>query len=173
MEKLLFDSWETLLRVFILTVSGYFLLLLMLRVAGKRTVSKMNEFDFIVSVAVGSLLASLILGKDKPLADGLLALFLLILFQFILSWVSVRNKKIRMMVTGTPRLLAFKGVLLENEMKLERITKDDILAAIRHKGLRNISDADAVVMESSGELSVMIFSEDSDDALSDVKADIL
>ncbi len=168
MDKLFFDSWQGMLRVALLTISGYFVLLLMLRVAGKRTLSKLTEFDFIVSVAIGSVLAATVLGQNDAWAEGILALLLLIGLQILLSWLAVRSSKVRAMVTEKPSLLLYKGALIESEMRKERITEADILSALRESGYRDINEVDAVVLESSGDLSVIKNASPRSDILSDL-----
>ncbi len=168
MDHIFFKSWDGVLHVAILTVTGYFTLLFMLRVAGKRTLSKLNEFDFIVSVAVGSILASIVLGSNDAWLEGIVALLLLIGLQVALSMIAVRSKSSRKLISGQPRLLLFKGIPLEKEMKTERITIDDLLAALRDNGLQNLSEVDAIIIESSGNLSVLKDSNKTDDSLSDV-----
>ena len=86
-----FHSWGGLGRVLLVGICAYAAVVLMLRVSGKRTLSKMNAFDFVVTIALGSTLASLLLSKDVPLAEGLLALALLIPLQWIVAWFAVRS----------------------------------------------------------------------------------
>lgn len=169
MDKSFFDSWHGMFQVALLTISAYFVLLFMLRLAGKRTLSKLNEFDFIVSVAIGSVLAAVILGQNDSWAEGILALLLLVGLQIILSWLSVRSSKIRGILSGQPTLLLYKGTLLESEMRKERITHADILAALRDKGYSDVSEVDAVVLESSGDLSVIKNASPQADILSEMK----
>src|SRR5690606_18680769 len=168
MDNMFFESWDGVLQVAILTITGYFTLLLMLRLAGKRTLSKLNEFDFIVSVAIGSILASVVLGSNDAWVEGMAALFLLMFLQVLLSWLAVRSKKVRSVISGQPRLLVFKGVPLESAMKLERITFDDLMAALRDNGLQNLAEADAIILESSGNMSVLTTANKTDDVMSDV-----
>lgn len=155
MDKLFFESWEGIFKVGLLTVSAYFVLLFMLRIAGKRTLSKLNEFDFIVSVAIGSVLATIILGQNDSWAEGIFALFLLLGLQILLSWLALRSSKIRGLISGRPTLLLYKGVLLQSQMRKERINENDILSALREHGYQNFNQVDAVVLESSGDLSVI------------------
>lgn len=155
MKNLFFESWQGMLQVGILTITAYLTLLLMLRLAGKRTLSKLNEFDFIVSVAIGSVLAAVILGQNDAWAEGILALLLLMGLQILLSWLSVRSSKVRNFISGQPTLLLYKGMLLHKQMRKERISVEDILSALREHGYQNLIEVDAVVLESSGELSVI------------------
>ena len=94
MTKLFFDSWESILRTGVTTILAYSCRILLLRISGKRTLSKMNAFDFIVTIALGSILATVLLNKSVALADGVLAFLLLIFLQYIITWLSVRYKTV-------------------------------------------------------------------------------
>lgn len=155
MKNIFFDSWESVVRTCLITVMAYILLILLLRASGKRTLSKMNAFDFIVTIALGSTLATVILNKNVALIDGVLSFSLLIGLQYLITWLSARYKKISSLVKSTPALLVYKGVMLREIMLKERIDEDEIKAIIRSKGLSSMQDADAVVLETDGSLTVM------------------
>jgi uncharacterized membrane protein YcaP (DUF421 family) len=155
MTDFFFDSWTSLLRTFAITVLAYIGLIFLLRVSGKRTLSKMNAFDFVVTIALGSTLATVALNKSVPLADGLLAFFLLIFLQFSITWLSVRYRLVSKLVKATPALLVYKGSMLEETMKKERVHPEEIYAIVREKGLSDLSQAYAVVLETDGSLSVI------------------
>ena len=107
MEKLFFDSWESFLRTFIITILAYVAMVALLRSSGKRTLSKMNAFDFVITVALGSSLATVALNKDVTLADGTLAFALLIFLQYLISSLAVRIRWVKKVVTGQPSLLLY------------------------------------------------------------------
>lgn len=155
MNKLFFDSWESIVRTLVITILAYFCLIFLLRVSGKRTLSKMNAFDFVVTVALGSTLATVLLNKSVSLADGVLAFFLLIALQYLITWLSVRYKGVSQLVKATPTLLVYKGELLHAAMKKERVNEDEIHAIIREKGLSSMQEADAIVLETDGSLTVV------------------
>lgn len=155
MKNIFFDSWESVVRTCLITVMAYILLIVLLRASGKRTLSKMNAFDFIVTIALGSTLATVILNKNVALIDGMLSFSLLIGLQYLITWLSARYKKISSLVKSTPALLVYKGVMLREIMLKERIDEDEIKAIIRSKGLSSVQDADAVVLETDGSLTVM------------------
>lgn len=155
MKNIFFDSWESVVRTCLITVMAYILLIVLLRASGKRTLSKMNAFDFIVTIALGSTLATVILNKNVALIDGVLSFSLLIGLQYLITWLSARYKKISSLVKSTPALLVYKGVMLREIMLKERIDEDEIKAIIRSKGLSSMQDADAVVLETDGSLTVM------------------
>src|SRR5690606_31542181 len=100
-----FSSWTDLARVLIVGTLAYVALVIMLRVSGKRTLTKLNAFDLIVTIALGSTLATVLLSKDVSLAEGVLALALLIALQWIAAWLSVRSRHVRKLVKSEPRLL--------------------------------------------------------------------
>lgn len=155
MEQYLFDSWTSFFRTLGVGLLSYLILVLQLRLSGKRTLSKMNAFDFVVTIALGSTLATMLLSKDVPLADGATAFALLILLQYIITWLSVRSEKIQHLIKAQPALLLYKGQFMEQDMQRERITKEEILAAIRSHGIGNVEKVDAVVLETQGNLSVI------------------
>jgi len=155
MNKLFFDSWESIVRTLVITVSAYFCLILLLRISGKRTLSKMNAFDFVVTVALGSTLATVLLNKSVSLADGVFTFFLLIAFQYLITWLSLRYKSISQLVKATPTLLVYKGQMLHYVMKKERVNEDELHAIVREKGLDSIQDADAIVLETDGSFTVV------------------
>lgn len=104
------------MRTAVIGVLAYITLVLMLRLSGKRTLSKMNAFDFVVTVALGSILASTLLSKDASLSQSATAFGILILLQFIVTWLSVRYKWVRKAVVGEPRLLLYQGKYLDRAL---------------------------------------------------------
>lgn len=147
-----FNGWDNVARVFVVGVLAYIALVAILRISGKRTLSKMNAFDLIVTVALGSTLATILLSKDVSLAEGVTSFLTLIGLQYLITWLSVRSQTVRSIVTSQPRLLFFRGDFLEPAMRNERITHDEIVAAIRLEGIPEIEQAEAVVLEADGSL---------------------
>src|SRR6478672_9580467 len=98
MNKLFFNSWSSIERTFIITVLAYIAMIILLRISGKRTLSKMSAFDFIVTIALGSSFATVALTKSVALIDGVLVFALLIGMQFIITWLSVRVKTVKHLI---------------------------------------------------------------------------
>lgn len=144
---------------------AYVGLVVLLRVYGKRSLSKMNAFDFIVTVALGSSLSTVALNKNVALVDGLLAFFLLLLLQYLITWLSVRVKMVKKLVTSQPSLLLYKGELFEQAMKKERITIEEIHSVARENGFQNLQSIDAIILETTGDI-VIIPKIDSDEPTS-------
>ncbi len=150
-----FDSWGGLLRLAVVGILAYAGLVLLLRVSGKRTLSKMNAFDLVVTVALGSTLATVLLSKSIALAEGLLALALLVFVQFAVTWSSVRSSTVQQFVKGEPRLLFYEGRFLRDAMRSERVTEEEIEAAMRQQGLANLDEVGAAVLETDGSVTVI------------------
>jgi uncharacterized membrane protein YcaP (DUF421 family) len=150
-----FDTWHGLLRVVVVGPLAYLALILFLRISGKRTLTKLNAFVLVVTVALGSTLSSIVLTKSVALLEGVLALATLIGLQYLITWSSVRSPRIKALVKAEPTLLAHDGRLVDGAMRRERMTRDDVLAALRSEGLDDISQAAAVVLETDGSISVL------------------
>ncbi len=165
-----FDAWSAIGRTVIVGVLAYLALVLLLRVSGKRTLSKMNAFDLVVTVALGSTLATVLLSSSVSLARGVLAFAILIFLQFGITWLSVRSSAVQGFVKAEPTLLLHRGRLLRRAMKRERVTEDEILAALRGQGVASVEDVEAVVLETDSSFSVVkrLDSESDSSALANV-----
>jgi uncharacterized membrane protein YcaP (DUF421 family) len=150
-----FDSWTELGRVLLIGSLAYLALVAILRISGKRTLTKLNAFDLVVTVALGSTLATVLLSKDVALAEGVLAMGLLVFLQFAITWLSVRSPRFREMVKSEPTLIMRQGDFLDGAMRAQRITRDEVMAALRSNGVMDASQAAAVVLETDGTIAVI------------------
>lgn len=155
MDQFFFNGWLTLGRTLVIGVLAYVSMVFLLRISGKRTLSKMNQFDFIVTVALGSVLAASMVNKSIPLIEGTLAMSILIFLQYIITWTSVRNKGFSNMVKSSPVILVYKGKFFWEEMKNQRITEIEILSKIRQKGYGSIEEIEVVVLETDSSVSII------------------
>jgi len=151
----IFDGWLPVARTLILGFMSYVGLVILLRASGKRALSKMNAFDLIVTVALGSTLATVLLSKDVSLVQGFVALRLLLFMQFVVTWLSVRFKWVRELVASEPTLLACDGELLPAALRKTRVSPDEVLAAVRAAGFGRLAEVGAVVLETDGSCSVV------------------
>ena len=155
MESPIFDDWSGIQHTLLIGTLAYVAMVFMLRVSGKRTLSKMNAFDFIVTVALGSALASVLMDESVALAEGAVAFALLIGLQYLVTWSSVRAPWVKRFVTGEPELVAYRGRLLGDALRRTRVTEDEVRAAVRNQGHADLGDAEAVVLETDGAFSVV------------------
>lgn len=152
---MLFDSWAGLGRVLMVGVLAYAALVLLLRVSGKRTLTKMNAFDLVVTVALGSTLATVLLSKSVALAEGVLALILLVLLQYAITWLSVRSPRFQALVKAQPTMLVYRGDILPAAMTAQRVTREEVMAVLRAQGHTRLETVLAVVLETDGSFSVL------------------
>lgn len=150
-----YQSWSDAVRTIIVGTLGYGLLILSLRVSGKRTLAKLNAFDLIVTVALGSTLASILLSEGVALFEGVTAFLLLIALQYGVTFLSVRSRSFARLVRSEPTLLLRDGSLCRAAMRQERVTEEEIDTVLRTSGLRDQADVSAVILESDGSFSVI------------------
>lgn len=152
---MIFDTWYDTWRVAVATVAAYATLILFLRVSGKRTLAKLNAFDLVVSVALGSTLATIALSPDIQLLEGTVALATLVSLQFVVAWVASRSSAVRDMVKADAVIVAEHGTLDAERIRGRRLTVADVHQAIRSTGLGSPELVAAVVLEADGTLSVI------------------
>ena len=155
MEGMFFSGWSTLVRTLVIGVLAYINLIVLLRISGRRTLSKMNAFDLIVTVALGSTFATILLNRSVSLAEGTLALALLIGLQYLVTWTSVRVGWVRKLVTGEPALLFYQGQMLGGAMRKARVTEEEVQSAVRTSGIAALDEVEAVILETDGSFSVV------------------
>jgi len=150
-----FDDWSGVLRVLVTAALAYGALVAILRSSGKRSLAQLNQFDWVVTVALGSTLATVILSPDVPLLEGVAALGALVALQFLVTWSEVRSELVTKVVRGDPRLVLHEGRPLREAMRRERLTERDLLQALRRHGIARLEEAGAVVLETNGSLTVL------------------
>lgn len=147
-------SFQSVLMVILSTLGIYVVLILFTRLSGVRTFSKMSSFDFAVTVAIGSLIASTILTKSPPLFQSVVAMGTLFVIQ--ISIASFRETSfMRNLVDNKPILLMRGSEILEPNMKKAKVTRDDLLGKLREANVTQFSQIKAVVMETTGDISVL------------------
>lgn len=155
LDAFFFNGWTGPLRILVVGVLSYAALIALLRLTGKRTLSKLNAFDLVVTVALGSTLSTAILDKNTPLLDGLTAMALLVLLQFAVTWTMVRRPGLHRLIRAEPVLLMAGGEFRRETLRRERITDEEVLQAIRDSGGRTLAHADAVFLQSDGSMAVI------------------
>jgi uncharacterized membrane protein YcaP (DUF421 family) len=152
---MIFANWMALLHTLVVGTLAYIVLIILLRISGKRTLAKWNAFDFIVTIAFGSILGSILLVRDVSLIQGVFGFALLVVLQFCISWLSVHTKSVQGLVKGDPVLLVYRGEIQHQTLRHERVTESEIRAAVRMSGYAAIEDTEAVVLETNGNFSVI------------------
>jgi uncharacterized membrane protein YcaP (DUF421 family) len=150
-----FDGWLGIGRVLIVAIVAYSAIIFLLQVFGKRTLATMTAFDFVVTVAIGSILANILLSKNTVILEGMTAFAVLMGMQYIMSSFSSRSRQFESFVKSGPRLLVYQGQFLTDAMRDERVTEADVLFAIRQRGNASVENIEAVILEANGSISVV------------------
>lgn len=154
MEEVFFKDWKSIGHVVLSTVIAFITLFFFLRISGKRTLAKLNAFDFVVTVAQGSTLSYMMLAM-VPLTEGAIVLFLIIALQYIFAWIARSSKKMERLLNAVPSLIYYNGEFIEHNMVKEAVTRDEIFSMIRNSGIDQIDEVKAVVMELNGQITVV------------------
>jgi uncharacterized membrane protein YcaP (DUF421 family) len=153
--SMLIGSWTDVIRVLLIGSLAYAALVAILRISGKRTLGKFNAFDWVVTVALGSTLATVLLNKDVTLIEGVLALALLVALQYLVAALSTHSATFRKVIRSEPRLLMHHGQFVESAMSDERVTRDEVLAALRSSGIPRPGPQTSAILETNGEVSII------------------
>lgn len=162
----IFTNATALAGVALSVFAMYFTLILFARLSGVRSFAEMSTFDIAVTIALGSLLATVVAAKKPPLFQGLLAMFLLFGLQL---GVSILRKRFRTMTRATDNspilLMGPGGEMKQENMHLARITEDDLRTHLRKANVADAREIQAVVIEGTGVINVLSNADGSDGAL--------
>ncbi|MFP1630793.1 DUF421 domain-containing protein [Zhengella sp. ZM62] len=150
-----FQSWSGIVRTIVVGTLAYLFLVVSLRVSGKRTLAKLNAFDLVVTVAIGSTLATVLLSEKVALAEGVTALLLLIALQYLVTALSVRSRAFARAVRSEPSLLLRHGEPVPGALRKARVTKEELETVVRRAGQQDLAGVAAVILETDGSFSVI------------------
>lgn len=149
-----FDGWDDLRRVVIIGPAAFVALVLVLRITGGKTLAKLDVFDLAVTVALGSTLATILLGSTVSCSEAVMALAVLVALQHVVAWVSTRGRLVQRLVRNEPALLC-SGGFLDAALRSQRVTQDEVRQAARSQRHASLGDVRAVVLETDGAFSVL------------------
>ena len=150
-ELMDFNFWEMIIR----TTLAFAALLILARILGKKQLSQLTFFHYITGIAFGSIAAEMAGQVDVPFVDGLIALIWWAVLTLLMSYLSLKSAKFRVIVDDEPSIIIKDGVIMEKAMKKMRLHVDDLLMLLREQSIFSIQDVHYAVMETNGELSVM------------------
>lgn len=154
-KAIFFDGWDGLAQVAVVAPLIYLIVVAAIRVSGKRTTGQMNNFDWIVTVAIGSIMASGIVIEKVALSEAALAIGLLIGMQWVLTTLVLKSERIARIVKSPPRLLVDEGEMQRGAMRNERVSEDEIRAALRQAGVPSMTDVRWLSLENDGTFAVV------------------
>lgn len=152
---MLLESFGKLKEIIIMAILFYFFVIIILRTSIKKTLSDISIFDFLVTATIGPIIANTIISPNTEFLDGLAAVSILLVLQYIMSKLDYKYEFISKILKSKPKLVYYDGAFLEDNMKKMRITREEIIQEARSQAGLVIEDIDAVVLESNGEVSII------------------
>ncbi|NMH71912.1 DUF421 domain-containing protein [Bacillus sp. RO2] len=146
-------------------------LFLITKLLGKKQLSKLSFFEYIVGITVGDIAGTLSMDRDLNLTNGVTSILVWSLFPFVISQISLRNKKFRDIVEGNATVFVRDGKILEHNLKKEMYTIDEFLEQLRKKDIFSVDDIEFATLESNGDLSVLLKKEKQPATYGDLHAD--
>lgn len=142
------------LDIFIRNLIAVSILFLVTLIIGKKLISQLNFFDFIVGITIGSIAAALSVDKSITYLHGILSLLIWGLLPLLVAKIALANISTRRWLDGVPTILIQNGKILEGNLKKEKYHVNDLLEELRLKGFFNIEDVELAILETSGQISV-------------------
>ena len=152
MWNAMFDLHLSLGEKVIRAVVIYLFLVVMLRLVGKRELSQLNTLDFVVLLAVANAVQNGLIGSDNSVTGAVTGALVLFAVDGLLAWILFRQLRLRNLVEGTPTILIDHGVVLEDALRKEELTHEDLLAALQSSGAATFDDVDRASLEPSGKV---------------------
>ncbi|QJD85085.1 DUF421 domain-containing protein [Cohnella herbarum] len=144
------------LEVALRTLMAVVILFILTRILGKRQISQLSLFEYITGISIGNLAAYLSLDTDSNWVIGIVAMSVWVAVSLGIEFLQLKSKKARDILDGKPTIIMQNGKILENNMKKERITSDELLEMLRMKNVFDVSQVEFAVMDTSGELNVLL-----------------
>ena len=144
-----------MLIVFTRALILYVLVVVVMRMMGKRQIAEMQPFELVITIMIADLAATPMENTGIPLINGIIPIVTLLSVQVIISYISLKFEKVREIVCGRPSIIIDKGSIVESELRKLRINMNDLLEQLRAKSYPNISDIEFAILETNGEFSII------------------
>ncbi|PZE19452.1 DUF421 domain-containing protein [Paenibacillus xerothermodurans] len=144
-----------MISLFLRTVLVYFVAFLAMRVMGKREIGKLSVFDLVISIMIAEIAVFVLEDVGKPIAEGLLPLITLVAIQLLISYISLKNERLRRWFEGKPSFIIENAKINQQEMKRHRYNLDDLLLQLRQNDVTDVSKVEFAILEPSGKLTVV------------------
>ena len=148
-------DFASALGIIIRTTAVYLVILIGLRLAGKREIGQMTVFDLVVLLLIANAVQNAMVGPDTSLIGGVLAAIALLAVNALVARLRLRSPRLRHLVEGTPTLLVLHGEVILAHMQREGIDEESLLTALREHGVAEISEVEMAVLEIDGSISVV------------------
>ncbi|RAT95719.1 DUF421 domain-containing protein [Brevibacillus sp. Leaf182] len=147
------------LSILLRSIGAVAYLFLLTKIIGKRQIKQLTYIEYIVGISIGSIAAFMATEMDGPVYHSLIAMGIFALFPYLMEWLSLKSKVLRDLFEGKSTVLIKEGKILEDNLKKERLTAEDLMEQLRIKNVFRVADVEFALMETSGEVSVLLKSE--------------
>ena len=155
MEDWLLAPWDVLLKTAASAVIIFTIIIVYVRITGLRTFAKMSSFDFASTIAIGSILASVVLGTDTSLLKGAVALGTILIFKQVYTTFKLKSDAFENFAENDPILLMDGSEILYENLKKTNVSESDLIAKLREANVIRLDQVMAVVLETTGDISVL------------------
>ncbi|WP_146553824.1 DUF421 domain-containing protein [Rummeliibacillus sp. SL167] len=162
------NFWEMMLR----TTISFIVLLFLARILGKKQLSQLTFFNYITGITIGSIAAEIASQHETPFIDGLISLIWWSILTLLSSFISLKSSKLRGIIDGDPTIVIKNGELSVQALKTSKLHMDDLLMLLREKSVFSIQDVHYAILETNGELSILMKPAEQSATKQDVKADV-
>ena len=132
----------------------YFVILLSMRLMGKREIGQLSIFDLVVSIMIAEVSAMSLEDPSAPMTAGLIIIGALVLMQIGMSWLTLKSIALRNLIEGRPTLIIANGKIRDDEMRRTRYSMSDLMTQLREKNIATVADVEFAMLETTGKLSV-------------------
>ena len=146
--------------IFVRTVILYFAILISMRIMGKRQLGEMEISEFIVAALIADLAATPLQDIGIPLLNGLVPIIIMFCFEIIIAGLNMRSIKLRKLTYGRPEIIIRNGRIIREAMRKNRFTLDELMQELRAQGLTDTTQVEYAVLETNGQLSIILKSGD-------------
>lgn len=160
MENWLYSSLPIIAKVFLTILAIFTIVIIIVRISGLRTFAKISSFDFASTIAIGSIIASIILNPSNSILKGAIALGGIVLFQSLFTYMVRKIPAFEKLVTNKPMLIMKDGVILKENLHRTNLSEENLIAKLREANVIDFDEVRAVVLESTGDVSVLHTSTD-------------
>jgi len=162
------NFWEMILR----TTLSFFVLLILARVLGKKQLGQLTFFHYITGITFGSIAAEIASQTETPFLDGMISLIWWGVLTYLMTIITIKSKKARVLIDDKPTILIQNGLILESALRKNRLHMDELTMMLREQAIFSVQDVQYALLETTGRLSVLPKPTEQSATKQDVKADV-
>ena len=144
-----------MLNTFVRVIIIYLLVLIVMRLMGKREIGQMQPFELVIAIMIADLASTPMSDTGIPITNGIIPILALLLLQLIISIINLKSMKFRQIMCGVPSILIYRGKIDEKVLRKEKFTINELQERLRQNNVFNIGDVEYAILETSGQVTVI------------------